>query len=256
MNKTLLEKKDRALKIFLEQLFNNGVKDSIARIILFGSYAEGKAKRDSDVDVLILATDSLEKVTEVCLDAQLEASMRMGESVEPIIECIDKVRYVDSLFMYQVLKEGKEIYTMGEKAIIKKEIQNYLELAEEYLEGAKKSLETRMLRLSVDAGYNACELTAKGFILKKVTKIPSRHSGVVSKFGELFAKPGIVPKELGRRLNNALRKRNDARYEPHAVINKEDAEEIIELAQKLIAILENFKKMDNRKSKSNCKNKR
>ncbi len=116
----MLKRKDAALKIFLDKLFTNGVKDSIAKIILFGSYAEGSAKRDSDVDVLKLGTDSLARILDACADAQLEAAMATGESVEPIIRCIDEARYIDSLFMYQVLRDGKELYKIGEKEIRKK----------------------------------------------------------------------------------------------------------------------------------------
>ncbi|MEO0114293.1 MAG: HEPN domain-containing protein [candidate division WOR-3 bacterium] len=238
MSRTILKRKEKALKIFLDKLFNDGVKDSIAKIILFGSFAEGRAKSDSDIDVLILATDSKSKILDACADAQLEASIATGESIEPIIRCIDEARYIDSLFMYQVLRDGKELYTMGDKEIRKKESRNYLELAEEFLAAAEKVINLGLYRISVDIGYNACELAVKGLLLKKVEKLPSRHSGIVNKFSDLFARTGVVPKELGRRLNRALTKRNDARYEPHAEITKAGAIEIITLAKELIAILE------------------
>ncbi len=190
------------------------------------------------MDVLILATDSLEKIFDACVDAQLEAAMATGESVEPIIRCIDEARYINSLFMYQVLKDGKELYKMGVKEIRKKESRNYLNLAEEFLDAAEKNTNLGLYRTGVDIGYNACKLAVKGLLLKKVTKLPSRHGGIVSKFGDLFARTGLVPKEFGRRLNRALDKRNDARYEPHAEITKDDAQEVIALAKDLIAILE------------------
>jgi len=43
---------------------------------------------------------------------------------------------------------------------------------------------------------------------------------------------------LRRRINLALERRNNARYEPHAQIAKKDAEEIIDLGERLQKILE------------------
>ncbi|PIP13947.1 MAG: hypothetical protein COX49_00720, partial [bacterium (Candidatus Stahlbacteria) CG23_combo_of_CG06-09_8_20_14_all_40_9] len=52
-DKDIYQKKQEALNLFIKRLFENGVKDKIARIILFGSVAEEKATEDSDIDILI-----------------------------------------------------------------------------------------------------------------------------------------------------------------------------------------------------------
>jgi uncharacterized protein (UPF0332 family)/predicted nucleotidyltransferase len=231
-------RKDRALRIFLSQLLNDGVRASIAKVILFGSYAEGTADDTSDIDVLVLATDRLGQVTAACCDAQLEAAMATGESVEPIVRCVDQARFISSLFMYQVLTDGKEVYSMTGKEIRKKESQNYLGLAQEYQEAAEKNTALGINRAAVDLAYNACELSAKGLLLKKDPRLPSRHSGAIGRFGALYVQAGIATKELGRRLNLALTKRNQARYEPHSEISQADAAAIIALAKELLALLE------------------
>lgn len=68
--------------------------------------------------------------------------------------------------------------------------------------------------------------------------IPGSHGGIANKFVELFVKTGEVPKEMGREIPLALERRNNARYEPHAQITKEHAEEMIHLGEKLRGILE------------------
>jgi hypothetical protein len=47
----------------------------------------------SDVDVLILASGNLNEVENAAADAAFEAGMDFGESVEPIVYCLDEVRY-------------------------------------------------------------------------------------------------------------------------------------------------------------------
>jgi uncharacterized protein (UPF0332 family)/predicted nucleotidyltransferase len=232
--------KDEALRIFVTSLLGNGVKDCVAKVILFGSYAEGRADRESDIDVLVLAGDQISKVEDACLDAQLSAAMATGESVEPIVKCLDEARYIDSLFMYQVMRHGKELYTMTGKEIRKRESQGYLDLAQQYLEAAEKNAELGLDRAVVDLGYNACELAVKGLLLRKENTLPSRHSGVVGRFGKLYVQTGESTKELGRRLNLALNRRNRARYEPHAEITPAYSKAAIALARDTIALLEQY----------------
>ena len=127
---------------------------------------------------------------------------------------------------------------MTGKEIRKKESRNYLDLAQEYQEAAEKNIALGLNRATVDLAYNACELSVKGLLLKKEPRLPSRHSGVVGRFGALYVQTGIATKELGRRLNLALTKRNQARYEPHVEITRADAVAIIALAKDLLALLE------------------
>ena len=231
-------RKKRALGVFLTSLFENGVKNSVAKVILFGSYAEGRARPSSDVDVLVLASDSLSRVEAACDDAQLEAAMATGESVEPIVKCLDEARFINSLFMDHVMHHGREVYSMSGEELKKKESRNYLELAQEFLDSAEKVLDLDLYRTSLDSAYNACELAAKGLILKKAAKLPMRHSGVVGRFSELYVQTGLASKEVGRTLNRALRKRNQARYEPHAEITEADVKAVIALGKELTALLE------------------
>ncbi|MEW6685647.1 MAG: HEPN domain-containing protein [Candidatus Edwardsbacteria bacterium] len=234
----ILKRKERAAEFFIQQLLESKVKDSIAKVVLFGSTLKRKVRKDSDIDVLVIATDSLKEVAESCADASLETGIFTDEGVEPLVRCIDEVRYPQSYFLYYQLRHGREVYQMNAKELKEKEIKNYLGLSQEYLEGAKGNYQNRHWRIAVDAGYNAAELLMKGLLLFKLRDIPGSHSGIVNKFGELYARTGLVSRQMGRTANWALQKRNDARYEPHAEITDRDAKEIIDFAEELFKILE------------------
>jgi uncharacterized protein (UPF0332 family)/predicted nucleotidyltransferase len=230
--------KQRAIDYFIKEVLKTEAKNSIARILLFGSLLKGEANNGSDIDLLVITTDSFKEISNACADASFETALATGESVEPIVRCIDEARYPQSYFIYSVLKRGREVYSMEEGELRRKEAQNYLYLSLEYLKGSKSNSDKGYFRIAVDTGYNACELAMKGLLLLKLPDIPGSHGGIVQKFGELFVKSREAPREMGREIGLALEKRNNARYEPHAQITEEDAKEIIDLGERLQKILE------------------
>ncbi|MDH7487003.1 MAG: HEPN domain-containing protein [Anaerolineae bacterium] len=233
----IIERKRQALNEFTARLFASDVRDAIAKVILFGSVQKGDIRPDSDVDVLVVATRAPDRVTDVCLDAALEVNMALSESVEPLVYCVDRLRFPGSYFVYHALKTGEEVYAMDEKRLRREESQGYLELAEEYVQSARHSLEHGDYRLATDGAYNAAELCAKGFLVLELEDVPSSHGGIVGKFGELYVRTGILPRELGRGLNQGLWLRNQARYERHARIGLEEAREMLDLADRFIVAL-------------------
>ena len=235
---SLQQKKYRAIEDFKNHLLSSPVKDLIAKIILFGSLKKGKVKPESDIDILVFATNSIEKVKETCLDIALEININSGESVEPLVYCIDSLRYPDSYFLYYNIKNGKEEYTMEEERLRKEEAIAYLELAQEYEKSAKDCSSQGHYRLAVDGAYNAVELCAKGFLILKLKDLPTSHGGLVGKFGEVYVKPKILPKEMGKKFNRGLYLRNQARYERHADIGEEEAKIMLKLAQDFIKALD------------------
>ena len=234
----VLERKYQALERFKENLLQSPLRGKIAKLILFGSVLRGEAKEESDIDLLVIATDELKEIEKLCSEISFNILLEMGEGVEPLIYCIDQLRYPQSYFLYRNGKIGKEIYTMTEDEMRRGEAEGYLSLARHYLEAAQRIFRDRDWRVLSDIAYNSAELAVKGLLLLKLDELPTSHRGIVSKFGELYVKGGEVEKELGRRLNDGLRLRNKARYEPHTEINEKDAEGLIKLATSLIEELE------------------
>ena len=69
----------------------------------------------SDVDVLILASGNMNAVENAAADAAFEAGMEFGESVEPLVYCLDEVRYPQFLFPVQRFPKGRGDLLKGRK---------------------------------------------------------------------------------------------------------------------------------------------
>lgn len=231
------KQKLQVVESFTNFLLKDGVKERVAKIILFGSVARGKATEGSDVDLLVLATDELEKVSKACAEAALWTGIETGVSIEPLVYCHDQLRFPHSFFIYKAIVSGREIYSMPEKGLRREEARSYLNLAEVYLEGAKRSLRGEDFRIAIDAGYNAAELCVKGLLLLKIGNLPKTHSGAVAKFGEVYVKLQLVSVSVGRELHQALERRNKARYDYHAEITERDVRKTLRLASELISKL-------------------
>jgi uncharacterized protein (UPF0332 family)/predicted nucleotidyltransferase len=234
----LIENKRKALDRFSRHLLSSPEGKNIGKIILFGSLIHGEVRDTSDVDVLILASGHLNEVENAAADAALEAGMEIGESVEPLVYCLDEVRYPSSYFIYNISRKGEEIYSMDEDQIRREESRGYRDLALEYLDGAIDSLKGGHPRLAVDAAYNAAELCAKGLLLIKMDQIPASHGGIVIKFSEIYIKDGLVKRDLGRAMNKALALRNKSRYDRHAMIGSKEAKEVLKLTKDMMKILD------------------
>ncbi|RMF37227.1 MAG: HEPN domain-containing protein [Chloroflexi bacterium] len=233
----VLERKKRAIERFLAALLNSDLGDQVARVVLFGSLAEGRARPESDVDLLIFGTGRLAELSEAAADAAFEAALETGESVEPLVYCTDVMHY-PHYFAAQALRDGQELYRMDEKALRRAEAEAALGLAQEYLAAAQSSAEQEFYRLAVDAAYNSAELCVKALVLLTGAERPKTHGGVVRLFGKLYVQSGRVSRDVGRRLNVYLELRNKARYDFHARITADDARGALALAQECITLLE------------------
>ncbi|MDZ7261866.1 MAG: HEPN domain-containing protein [candidate division KSB1 bacterium] len=69
--------------------------------------------------------------------------------------------------------------------------------------------------------------------MPKIEKVPETHGSIVRTFGEVYVKPNIVDRQLGRNLNRGLDLRNRARYDPDFTLSEKEAEAIIKLAEQL-----------------------
>ncbi len=138
---TIIQRKRNALLLFTRLLFSSPLKDYVAKIILFGSVRKGEASSESDVDVLVLAAGSLRDMEETVADCALETGLETGESVEPLVYCIDQLRFPGSYFLYFNVNNGEEIYSVDETNLRQSESRGYLDLAEEYLDGAKGAMD-------------------------------------------------------------------------------------------------------------------
>lgn len=213
--------------------------EKILGVYLFGSVAKGTAKEESDIDILVIYRDTDERsILEVASEISFKYACEYGRTIEtvPMSEKEFEESKGFSPFLWEVLKYGKPLFTKLSATEWKLDFSGYLELAEEYIGYAKDAFKENKLRLSIDAGYNACELLVKALIISTQNPLSSSHGGIIGQFGKLFVLTKKAPEELGKNLNLGLDLRAKARYKPRAQIEAKDAEFIIKLASELMLL--------------------
>ncbi len=222
---------------FVDLLLASPVGPKVAKVVVFGSAAKGTTTPGSDLDILVVTLNGpavAEQIDGVLLDFQ-------GRSPTPIevVTCgVAEILPLTDYFLLNVLRYGKEIYSMPQEEIKRAAVRDLVMLGREYLEASEEALERGHLRLTADGAYNAAELAAKGLILLKVDDLPGSHGGIVQVFSSLYVQTGEVDRELGRQMNTALRLRNAARYRYDITVARQEAEEILALARRLLERLE------------------
>jgi len=67
---------------------------------------------------------------------------------------------------------------------------------------------------------------------------PSKHSGVLAKFDELFVRQGIFAKEVSRILHHAFDMRQAGDYQKSKVITEEQADDVLRSAEEFVKTIE------------------
>lgn len=234
----LLTEKHRALEEFLRRLKEQAVWERIAKVVLYGSVLRGEAGEESDIDVLLVSTGDLREVEEVASDVAFSVLLDLGQRVEPMVYCPEDF-YSSRSFLSAVRKEGKEIYSMSEEKLERREAEDLLELAQTYLTMAKLLLAPEGVRGAIDLAYNAAELCVRAFLLLRLKELPRTHGGLIQQFSQiLIKKEKAIKPDLGRSLNRALERRNKSRYDPHAVLTEADARTVLQTAERMFQALE------------------
>lgn len=68
----------------------------------------------------------------------------------------------------------------------------------------------------------------------------SKHSGVIAFFNKSYVKEGVFDKEISKLIDTAFRLREKADYQDFYVVSKEQAEEQIDKAKKLIESIRHY----------------
>lgn len=230
-----MDRYQRVLELFKQRLLESALADGVMKIILFGSRAKGTEGVHSDLDVLVVVNDG-DQVADLVADVAFGLQVEHQVSVEPVMISLDELFPIQSYFVSNAMGYGQEVYSVPDETLKREERRNLLNLAREYLEGAEQATAGRHWRLAVDAAYNAAELAVKSLILKADDDLSGSHGGLIGRFGELFIKTAVYEKSLGRELNRALQRRNEARYRYTSTLREDEAKEAIELARRLIEL--------------------
>jgi len=124
----------------------------------------------------------------------------------------------------------------------KRELSVYrLNTAKQDLEYSKLLLTSGGFKVSINRSYYAvfhamrAVLALEGFDSKK-------HSGIISKFRQLYVKTGIFDINMSDIIESLFKFRNDADYEDFFVISKDEATEQLEYARKFCNEIETYLK--------------
>jgi uncharacterized protein (UPF0332 family) len=121
--------------------------------------------------------------------------------------------------------------------------KKYIENAEEKLEAAEYLLEGGFYNDAASRAYYSMFYSARALLsLKEI--YPKAHKGVILKFGLEFVKKGFVGVVYGRALSHAKDRREVADYDIEKNISEEEAESIVEDAERfLVRIKEAIKEI-------------
>lgn len=110
------------------------------------------------------------------------------------------------------------------------------ETAKENLESAGILLKEGKYKVSVNRSYYAIFHS-----LRSVTVLDqfdsSKHSGVISYFNSTYVKEGIFDKTFSKMIDTSFRLREKADYQDFVIISREQAQEQIKKAEKVIEIV-------------------
>lgn len=98
----------------------------------------------------------------------------------------------------------------------------------------KGSYESALNRFYYAAFYSARALLA----LKRLDA--SKHSGVISLFGQHFVKNGLIDKETARALSRSYERRLDSDYEDFVKINLAETRQVQKEVKQFITVCERF----------------
>lgn len=113
------------------------------------------------------------------------------------------------------------------------------------LEGAKEALQDAHVLQEhggsavsvVNRAYYAIFYAALAILVTEDVE-PSKHSGVLAKFDELFIRHNVFPKEMSRIIHHAFDMRQAGDYQKSRVITDEHAIEILNSAEEFVKTIE------------------
>ena len=113
------------------------------------------------------------------------------------------------------------------------DIENLIEKSRKSLEAAKLLFEEGYYEFAVSRAYYAMFYCAEAVLLTKEMSF-SRHSAVISAFGKIFIKTGILPQSLHSFLLDAFKARQLGDYDILSTISQEEAEDHLKNAEKFV----------------------
>ena len=251
----------------------------LSKLILYGSQARGEAAEYSDIDLLIVLKGRMNKKKETDRrDMIYDLILKYNAEISEFAVSENRYKTSNMPFYLNVRNDGIDLLRSGEiltpqkmKKIYHerklknnrilnnnfnpmkyhKEIKILVSLSKEEFEESELLFQGRKYRGSVSRCYYSMFHSAQAALFtKNIDPTHFQHKTIVSKFGELFAKTGIFPKEMGRYLSKTKDKRLKADYDSAGgYISSEEAAKYLENGKKFNQSIENYIQKEMKKEK-------
>jgi len=110
----------------------------------------------------------------------------------------------------------------------------YFDYARRDLQAAESNLELGFYHITISRAYYAMFYAASALLASRgITR--SKHSGVLSAFGEYFVKTGLIEPEYAKMLGHAFDSRLDSDYDLTYTAEMATAEDILRDAHRFVA---------------------
>ena len=229
---------------FAARLLNGPMGDQVERIMLFGSVAVGEARRNSDIDLMVFADGAHDVLVDAVWSAAVECED--DEDLAPLVYDLEAMRCPQSLFVYDTLKYGREIFARGptpdlsqidEDTMQRKSLLKIQQKAVSHLNAAQGALNIAEYAMAVVMAYTAAELLARALLLLKNKRMPPSHKSVIEQFGLHYVRTGEAPPLWGHLLNKDFDLRQIALCNEDADVTSAEAESVIALTRNLLDLL-------------------
>lgn len=114
-----------------------------------------------------------------------------------------------------------------------------IERAEETLLEVDSHLSNGFWNTAINRMYYACFYAVGALLVKNNVEVSS-HAGVRQQFGQLFVKPGIIDRNLGKHFTELFEKRNRGDYNDFIDYNENEARELLPKTVELIERIKNL----------------
>lgn len=249
-------KSEQAARLFAERVAE--AIPEVRSVVLYGSVARQSATRGSDVDVLLLVDDSVERLQTPVFDLALAfLDEEPGAIMAPILYTTDEFAAMlrgGYPYAKHIIEDGIPLKDDGAYASLcaeaaallsswsermsdpdNKFIRSKIDRAEQMLSDAQIMLRARRYLTAADRGYYCMFLSAEAALALVGVEPPKSHDGVIGLFGTHVAKKGLLPRRYQSELTRGKSVREDSTYGGEKAAGERQAAHIVEVAERLLA---------------------